>query len=88
MPRLLSPDDACRGVDVPFGRGRHYEGTTIDVSDPGHVKALRKAGYTLADTGGVPVRRGGYECRPCGFASYFRKCSRCGGTCDRPDLVA
>lgn len=88
MPRLLSPDDACVEVDVPIGRGRRYSGTTIDVVDPSHVRALCAAGYTVADTAGQPVRRGGFECGECGFKSYFRLCSRCGGSCERPDLIA
>lgn len=89
MSRMLSPDDACRGVTLPVGTGRQrYGGQSIDVSEPSHIKALRQVGYTIADTSGAPVRRGGYHCDPCGFASYFRLCSRCGAECERPDLVA
>lgn len=88
MARLLSPDDACIGVDVPYGRSRSYEGTTIDVSDPSHVKLLRQAGYTLADTAGRPSKAPGFECLDCGFQSFFRLCSKCGSECERPDLIA
>lgn len=89
MPRLLSPDDKCVQVDVPLGRSRRYSGKSIDVTDQAHIKALRKAGYTVADTSGAPLSRdAGFECLSCGFQSFFRLCSRCGGECDRPDLVA
>lgn len=88
MSRMLSPDDACRGVDVPFGRGRRYDGQTIEVTDLSHVRALKEAGYTMASTAGAPLRSGGFECLECGFQSFFRLCSRCGATCERPDLVA
>lgn len=85
MSRLLSPDDKCVEVDVPFGRGRRYRGTTLDVSDPGHARALRAVGYTVADTSGVPVRSGGFTCTGCGFRAWFKTCSRCGGVCERPE---
>lgn len=88
MSRLLSPDDRCVQVDVPFGRGRRYSGKTIEVTDPGHVRKLREAGYTVGSVAGAPARSGGFECLDCGFASFFRLCSRCGGRCDRPDIVA
>lgn len=84
MSRLLSPGDHCRAVDVPFGRGRRYEGTVIEVTDPGHIRALKQAGYTIADTAGAPASRSsGFECGACGFKAWFRTCSRCGSDCER-----
>lgn len=88
MSRLLSPDDKCVQVDVPFGRGRRYSGKAIEVSDPGHIQALRQAGYTMADAAGRPSRARGFDCLSCGFKSFFRLCSRCGSECERPDVVA
>lgn len=88
MTRILSPDDACHGVDVPFGRKRRYNGQVFEVSDPGHVRALREAGFSVADVSGVPSKSAGFECSECSFQSFFRLCSRCGATCERPDLVA
>jgi hypothetical protein len=88
MSRLLSPDDACKGVDVPFGRGQRYDGNVINVSDPVHARALKAAGYTAAAISGGPARTSGYRCADCNFASFFRTCSRCGASCERPDLAA
>ena len=75
MPRLLSPDDKCAQVDV---RGRRYTGKVVDVNDPRAVRELKAVGYTQADASGGPARTNGYRCADCGFASYFRRCSRCG----------
>lgn len=89
MPRMLSPDDACRGVDVPtYGGKASYNGTVIDVSEPSHARALKAAGYTVAAVAGAPIRSGGFSCSECSFKSYFRSCSRCGADCVRPDLAA
>jgi hypothetical protein len=82
MARLLSPDDACVEVDVPFGRSARYSGRTIDVTDPTHVWALRQAGYTVAGTASA-ARSGGYHCDECGFKGFFTTCGRCGASCDR-----
>lgn len=88
--RLLSPDGKCDGATVEgsWGRRRRYAGTTITVSDPADVRALRREGYTVADAAGAPARTDGYKCADCGFKGYFKTCGRCGGTCDRPDIVA
>lgn len=89
MPRMLSPDDACRGVDVPtYGGKASYNGTVIDVSEPSHARALKAAGYTVASIAQGPIRSGGYSCTGCGFSAFFKVCGRCGGSCERPDLAA
>lgn len=85
--RMLSPDGAADAVTVPFGLARRYAGTTIEVSDLGHVKALKQAGYTVGDTSGPPPRSSTWVCPACSFHSFFRLC-KCGAECDRPDLVA
>jgi hypothetical protein len=82
VPRLLSPDDKCIDVEVPVGRARNYAGTTISVSDPQHLRALRAVGYTVADIAGAPARARGFTCGECGFVSFFRTCGRCGHRID------
>jgi hypothetical protein len=86
MPRLLSPDGACKSADMYDGR--RYNGALIDVSNPTHVRALRAQGYTLAGITSAASKAAGFECTACTFKSFFRKCSRCGGACERPDLAA
>lgn len=81
--RLLSPDDACVRVNVEVGEQRGYSGTTIDVTDPAHVKALREVGYTVGDVSPRPVRSRGFRCPDCSFRGWFRVCGRCGQVCDR-----
>lgn len=88
MTRILSPDDHCRGVDVPFGRSQRYDGQIFDVTDSHHVRLLKEAGFTVGDISGAPSKADGFECASCRFRSYFRICSKCGSECERPDLVA
>lgn len=83
--RLLSPDDACKQVDVPLGRGMRYSGTTINVPDPNHVRALKAVGYVQADVAGGPAHAAGYRCAACGFNAWFKTCGRCGAACERPE---
>lgn len=78
--RLNSPDGACVGVDVPVGNARSYEGTIVEVTDPSHIKALRKIGYTTTSAAGVS-RSAARVCRACGFHAFFTTCGRCGGEC-------
>jgi len=86
MARLLSPDDACIGVDVPTNRGTaRYDGRTIDVTNPVHARALKAVGYTVAGTDQGPARASGFRCSSCSFRGWFKTCGRCGAACVRGD---
>ncbi len=86
MTRLLSPDDACISVKVPDGRRTYqYDGRTLDVTSPSHIRVLKDAGYTVAGTAPGPVRSSGYECGVCGFKGFFNTCGRCGAHCERAE---
>ncbi len=51
---------------------------------PDHAKAHLVHGNLPAPSAALPVgRRGGYRCVQCGFGTYFKTCSRCGGGCER-----
>ena len=81
MPnRLLMPNDAVVQADVrrPDGHGRRYEGHIVQPRDAHDERALREYGATSAATAGPHLA--GANCPACGFASYFRRCSRCGTT--------
>lgn len=82
MPRLLSPDDKCVQVD-DVRTGRRYTGTTVNVTDPSAIRALKEVGYTVAGISATPVRSGGYACVSCGFHGFFKVCGRCGGDCEK-----
>lgn len=87
MTRLCLPDGAVRGIDIQgaqTGTTTSYTAGrdgTVTVDNPQHEKALRQYGAFPANLGGRPAR-GGYRCA-CGFASYVKTCSRCGGTCEK-----
>lgn len=83
--RLAMPDGACMGIDVSTESGRaRYDGRIVDVDNPRHIRMLRSEGAFPADLGGVP-HAAGFPC-VCGFASYFKKCSRCGQDNPRPEV--
>lgn len=79
MTRMVAPDAGCVQVDVPTVQDpRRYSGRIVDVDNPTHARMLKQAGYFPASAGGV-VSAGGQRC-VCGFASFFKTCSRCGHT--------
>jgi hypothetical protein len=81
--RLAMPDGAVTGIQIEgarLGATASYNGRIVDVDNPRHEKALRELGAFPANLGGRA--RGGFRCA-CGFASFFRRCSRCDGTCER-----
>lgn len=81
--RLAMPDSAVTGINVQgahTGRTTRYDGRIVTVTNPQHQRALRGLGAFPINLGGQPA--GGYRCT-CGFASFFKTCSRCGGPCDK-----
>ncbi|MER5694952.1 hypothetical protein ACWDBO_31580 [Streptomyces mirabilis] len=88
MARLCLPDGAVRGVDMEGARTGAHMGSytpgrdgTVTVDNPRHIKALRELGAFPANLGGRTG--GGFRCVACSFGSFFKKCSRCGGACER-----
>lgn len=88
MAQMCLPDGAVRGIDIEGARtgarlGSYTPGRdgTVTVDNPRHIKALREMGAFAANLGGRTC--GGFRCVTCGFGSFFKKCSRCGGTCER-----
>lgn len=87
MAQMCLPDGAVRGVDIEGARtgarmGSYTPGRdgTVTVDNPRHIRALREMGAFPANLGGRTA--GGFRCA-CGFGSFFKTCSRCGGTCER-----
>jgi hypothetical protein len=77
--RVAAPDGAVREVDGVTGRRYRSRDGVYDMH-PADAAALVKAGGFAPNLGGRP--RGGFRCA-CGFASFVKTCSRCGGTCER-----
>lgn len=81
MPRLAMPQKSCQGITY---QGRDYDTSTgfIDVPDQHTADVLtRVAGCFPASN--QPRGRTGWRCLECGFTTWFKKCGRCGGTCER-----
>ena len=80
--RVCAPDGAVREVDGVTGR-RYKTGDGVYDMRPTDAKALVAVGGFLPSLTGHAARRNGYRCHDCGFGSFFRRCSRCGGDCTR-----
>lgn len=76
------PQRQCLGIDVR-GRG------TVNADRNGFVNVddRRTAEALIANGGCFPVsnqpRAAGFVCTLCGFATWFKKCGRCGGPCEK-----
>ncbi len=84
--RLAAPSSTVAGMEVKgaqTGQVTKYPGRIMDVQDPMHIKALRSEGAFPASLSGGTRRSIGYRCGSCGFGSFVKKCSRCGGECER-----
>lgn len=84
--RIAAPDGAVAGMEVKgaqTGRITKYNGRIMEVDNPQHQKALLAEGAFAASLSGRTRRDIGYRCPACGFATFVKSCSRCGGTCER-----
>ena len=78
MARMIAPT-GVREVAVRTPRGtrlyRQERSGFIPVDNPTDVSQLKAEG--LIEATGVPKGKG-HPCVSCGFASWFKTCSRCG----------
>lgn len=76
--------DAIAQVDGLTGRryGGNTSGRVFDMH-PADAAAVVKLGGVLASLSGTARRRAGFRCPSCGFGSWLKRCSRCGGECTR-----
>lgn len=84
--RLAAPDSAVAGMEVKGAQTGHvtrYPGRLMDVENPTHAKALLSEGAFQVSLSGRTRRGLGFRCASCGFGSFVKVCSRCGGTCER-----
>lgn len=71
-------DKGCREIDAPSGRRYKAKDGLFDM-EPSDAKAVVKLGGGHCTLSGFSSWRVGFRCVDCGFGSYFRPCSRCGG---------
>lgn len=83
MTKVILANDVAQ-VDGLSGLryGGNTPGRVFDMT-PGDAAAVVKLGGVLASLSGTTRRRTGYRCGGCGFGSFLRRCSRCGGECAR-----
>lgn len=80
--KVASPARGC--IEVDGVSGRRYR-----AKDGMYEMSKRDAKALVAYGGFIPSAMGafnsglGYYCQNCGFGSFFRKCGRCGGECER-----
>lgn len=74
--RVVAPAPGCVEVDGLSGRRYQAKGGFYEMSDRDGRALVAAGGFvpTLGPTAGSQV---GFPCA-CGFASLFRRCSRCG----------
>jgi hypothetical protein len=80
LVQVAAPDGRVREVDGPSGR-RYRSVDGMYRMTPRDAAALVEVGGFVPNLGGRVA--GGYRCPGCGFGSFFRRCSRCGGDCDK-----
>lgn len=80
--KVVAPARAVAEVDGVTGRRYKARDGVYDMA-PRDARALVKAGGFVPSLSGTTSERTGYRCPACSFGSFFRRCSRCGGTCER-----
>lgn len=83
MTRFIPPK-GMKSLGVTDARGNTHtlkqnKDGTFHVSDPKLAKKLKQEGLGVAGVAPTTSMVGiGYNCKSCGFGSFFKKCSRCG----------
>lgn len=92
MPKVILAD-GCQQIDSPVSGTRYYaqggrafqgdiRGGVFEMSDADARMAV-KMGGAIAGMAGASRRVLGWRCPACGFGSFLKRCSRCGGECER-----
>jgi hypothetical protein len=77
MREVMAPAKACQQVDGLSGVRYTAKDGRYVMSDR-DAKALKDAGGFYPNAMGAPARmKDDRTCKTCGFASFFKECSRC-----------
>lgn len=78
MPKMVAPDKGVKQTDIGNARYTVNRDGVYNVENSSHVRAMKREGYIEASLMGPTHTELGYTCPQCGFASWFKTCSRCG----------
>jgi hypothetical protein len=83
MAKLIAPDNKLTAVDIKAPNGSKKElkvnrDGSFTVPDGAISKKLKAEGFISANLMGASTSHLGFDCKNCGFGSWFAKCSRCG----------
>lgn len=76
--KVATPARECVEIDGPSGKRYDFRKGVVDVS-PRDAKAIVAFGGFIPSMAGTTRAGVGFRCENCGFGSYFKTCSRCGG---------
>jgi hypothetical protein len=84
LKRVVAPDAKLREVDSASGALRYHRQPdgTFHTTDHDAKLLVQYGGFIQPDMG-VGLRAEGFRCGSCGFGSWFKTCSKCGGECHR-----
>ena len=83
MTKFIGPK-GMQSLSVTTPRGKRVlnrgKDGLFEVNDPKLQKKLKQEGLGVASASGVLEHPSevGYNCKKCGFGSFFVKCSKCG----------
>lgn len=84
MKRVVAPDHGLKEVDGTSGvRYRRQPDGTFRTTDRDAKLLVEYGGFIQPDMGVATSRSQGFRCKACGFGSWFKRCSKCGGECER-----
>jgi len=76
--KMIAPDKGVRQTDIGGIRYNPNRQGVYQVDNSQHVKAMKREGFIEASLMGATVSGKGFNCKNCGFGSWFKKCSKCG----------
>jgi hypothetical protein len=76
----------CREIEVGGRIYKRRHGGLFDLPEKAAKYVIKYEGGQEAALSGTTRSREGYRCQSCGFGTFFRTCSRCGGIAVREGL--